>query len=74
MEAQDVETRLKARQLIADTFERIVVFHHGTSPSPDAGERDYHIDVQLIAKGGAARMLRVDRSGNWMAGEEVDAG
>lgn len=74
VEAQDVETRLKARQLIADTFERIVVFHHGTSPSPDAGERDYHIDVQLIAKGGAARMLRVDRSGNWMAGEEVDVG
>ncbi|WP_159912989.1 recombinase family protein [Pantoea sp. 18069] len=73
VEAQNVETRLKARQLVADTFERIVVFHHGISPSPDAGERDYHIDIQLIAKGGAARMLRVDRGGNWMAGEEVDA-
>lgn len=71
VEAQDTPTRLKARQLVADTFERIVVFHHGVSPSPDAGERDYHIDIQLIAKGGTARMLRVDRSGNWIDGEEV---
>ena len=71
VEAQDIPARLKARQLVADTFERIVVFHHGTSPDPDAGERDYHIDIQLIAKGGAARMLRVDRAGNWVSGEEI---
>lgn len=70
VEAQEVETRLKARQLIADTFERIVIFHHGVRPDPNTPERDYHIDIHLVAKGGDARSLRIDRQGNWVLGEE----
>ena len=65
VEAQDTVARLKARQLVADTFERITIWHHGVRPDPSASERDYHIDVQLIAKGGVSRMLRVDRKGGW---------
>lgn len=65
VEAQDTVARLKARQLVADTFERITIWHHGVRPDPAASERDYHIDVQLIARGGVSRMLRVDRKGGW---------
>lgn len=72
VEAQDVTTRLKARQLIADTFERITVWHHGIRPNPDATERDYYIDVQLIAKGGISRLLRIDRAGTWVTSEDAD--
>ncbi|WP_374491558.1 recombinase family protein [Brachymonas sp.] len=72
VEAQDPAVRLQARQLVADTFERIVVYHHGVRPDPDAGERDYQIDLILLAKGGHARMLRVNRDGSWVAGEQLE--
>ena len=72
VEAQDTAARLKARQLVADTFERITVYHHGMRPSADSSERDYHIDVVLLAKGGTSRLLRIDRAGHWVAGEDVD--
>ncbi|THJ30311.1 recombinase family protein [Lampropedia aestuarii] len=70
VENQEVEARLQARQLVADTFERIEVWHHGMEPDPDASERDYCIDLLLMAKGGQARTLRIDRAGNWIAGLE----
>lgn len=72
VEAQDAATRLKARQLVADTFERITVWHHGVRPNLQASERDYHIDVQLIAKGGVSRLLRIGRDGQWQAAEDID--
>ncbi|WP_287915059.1 recombinase family protein [Comamonas sp.] len=72
VEAQETTTRLKARQLVADTFERIVVWHHGIRPDDVASQRDYHIDVQLIAKGGVSRFLRISRNGDWQAGEDFD--
>lgn len=70
VEAQEIEPRLQARQLVADTFERIVVYARGVNPDPDASERDYKIDLVLIARGGVARLLTVDRQGNWIAGEQ----
>lgn len=70
VEAQDVDTRLQARQLIADTFERIVVYHHGIRPDHTPKSRDYDIDLMLVGKGGAARWLRVDKEGNWVDGEQ----
>ena len=69
--AQDVQARLRARQLVADTFERIVVYHHGMRPDPQASERDYEIDLVLVAKGGTARLLRVTRQGDWTAGDDA---
>lgn len=61
--ALDEEARLKARQLVADTFERIVIYHRGTMPDASDGKA---IDLLLIAKGGTARALRVDRkTGAW---------
>nr|MCA1067419.1 hypothetical protein [Delftia acidovorans] len=43
VEAQEIEPRLQARQLIADTFERIVVYARGVNPNPKASERDYKL-------------------------------
>jgi len=73
VEAQEIEPRLQARQLVADTFERIVVYARGVNPDPDASGRDYKIDLVLIARGGMARLLTVDRQGNWIAGEHAQA-
>ena len=67
-EALDVDARLQVRQLVADTFERVVIYHHGVVPEQSDGRT---IDVLLIAKGGAGRMLRVDRrTGEWRAGAD----
>lgn len=50
VEAQDVDARLRARQLVADTFERIVVYARGMRPDPAAGQRDYQIDLVLVGR------------------------
>lgn len=70
VEAQEIEPRLQARQLVADTFERIVVYARGVNPDPNASERDYKIDLVLIARGGVARMLSVDRQGTLINAEQ----
>ena len=68
VEAQDYDTRLQTRQLVADTFERIVVYHHGVRPSETpAGV----IDVMLLAKGGTARMLRISTKDGKTEAESV---
>lgn len=68
--ALDEAARLQARQLVADTFSRIVIYHRGTMPDESDGKT---IDLLLIPKGGRARALRVDRkTGAWRAGEEWD--
>lgn len=69
VEAQDVDARLRARQLVADTFERIAVYHHGTMPEQTPPGV---IDVVLVAKGGAARLLRINRAGQVLAAEQAD--
>lgn len=66
VEAQEVEARDKVRQLMIDTFERIVVYMRGVLPE---GRRAWYIDVLLISKAGQRRWLRVERkSGKWAAG------
>lgn len=75
VKAQDYDARLKARQLVADTFSRIVVYRQGLDV-PEAGASKY-LDLMLIPHGGAARMLRIHRkTGAWVAAEDVlvDAG
>jgi len=63
----DTDARLQARQLVADTFSRIVVYASGLRP--DDSPPDI-IDVVLVAKGGRSRLLRVDTAGRWVAGDE----
>ena len=66
--ALDKEARLQARQLVADTFERIVVYFKGLRPGE--GPRG-QIDVLLVARGGDARLLRIDKTGGWTALEDM---
>jgi hypothetical protein len=70
VEAQEITPRLQARQLVADTFERIVVCSRGVNPDPDASARDYKIDLVLIARGGVAKLLSVDRQGILITAEQ----
>lgn len=66
--ALDYDARMRARQLVADTFERIVIYHHGTAAD---GGNSAPIDLVLLAKGGVPRMLQIDRkSGAWLAMEQ----
>lgn len=66
----DFDKRLQARQLIADTFERIVIYNATLDPSTNSADE---LDVLLVAKGGGARMLRVNDAGEWVAGAEFAA-
>jgi DNA invertase Pin-like site-specific DNA recombinase len=68
VEALDPDARKQARQLIADTFERIVVYRAGMRPLETPKGQ---VDVLLCAKGGRARLLRIDAKGNWVAGEDL---
>ncbi len=66
--AMDKEARLQARQLVADTFERIVVYYKGLFPE---NSRKGQIDVLLVAKGGGSRVLTIDKTGAWVQAEDV---
>lgn len=70
VEAQEVDARLQARQLVADTFERIVVYRRGVRPDDTPGGA---MEVMLLAKGGTARMLRIDPQGGWLAADDWQA-
>ncbi|WLE59524.1 hypothetical protein GIY62_02190 [Burkholderia plantarii] len=68
VEELDYDARMQARQLVADTFSRIVVFQSGFYPETDDGL----IGLMLIAKRGSTRLLHVDRStGEWRSADDV---
>lgn len=67
VEALDIEARDQVRQLVMDTFERIVVYMRGL----EGGRSNANIDVLLISRAGQRRLLRINRrSGAWVASEE----
>lgn len=71
VEAQDYEARLKARQLVMDTFSRIVIYRNGIRPKSGNGT---NLDLVLIPRGGAARTLRVHRkTGEWATSEDISS-
>lgn len=62
----DYDARMQVRQLVRDTFERIVIYHRGVHPDADGA----HIDLVILAIGGGSRMLRIARqTGVWVAQE-----
>ncbi len=63
----DYDARMRARNLIADTFERIVVYRKGVDPTDPTTDG---IDVILFAKGGSGRHLKIDKRGRWLTAEE----
>lgn len=48
-----------------------MVYHHGVRPDHTPKSRDYKIDLILLAKGGQARALTIDRDGNWVEGDDL---
>lgn len=71
VKALDYDARTKARQLVADTFERIAIYHRSTEPEQTRSWKGT-VDLVLVAKRGSARILHVDRqTGEWRHGEDV---
>jgi DNA invertase Pin-like site-specific DNA recombinase len=69
VKVQDRDARIKARQLVADTFERIVIYRHGLRPAENDGRT---LDLVLVPHGGHSRMLRVNRkTGELVMGNDV---
>lgn len=68
VEAQDHDARLKARQLVADTFERIVIYHRTVTPEDNPKGV---MDMMLLAKGGTMRLLRLNSEGQVLAADEA---
>lgn len=66
----DYDARMKARRLVEDTFERIVVWPASIDLESDASKTA--IDLLLISKTGVTRMLRIARhTGKLIHGEET---
>lgn len=68
--ALDKDARIKARQLVADTFEKLVIYWAGVRPADTPKGTQ---DVLLVAKGGASRLLRINAEGQWLDLEDVEA-
>lgn len=56
--ALDEDARLQVRQLVADTFERLVLWVRGVEPSDAA---DAPVEMLLVSRAGQMRMLTFDR-------------
>lgn len=66
VEALDSDARLKARQLVMDTFEKVVLYTKGVD-----ADSSKEMDLLLVPKGGAPRLLRINRrTGEWRQGVE----
>ena len=67
VEAQDYDTRLQTRQLVADTFSQILIYHRGVDADPDSTV----MDMVLAAKGGQSRLIRITRTGDLVSAETL---
>lgn len=68
VEAGDYGAREQVRQLVMDTFERIVIYMRGIGAT-DRSSRT--IDVQLLSRTGQHRVLQINRrTGAWVASED----
>ena len=66
----DYSAREKVRQLVMDTFERIVIYMRGLDPD---GRKGQFIDVQLLSRTGQHRLIQINRrSGEWVSSEDWD--
>ena len=64
----DYTAREKVRQLVMDTFERIVIYMRGVDPDDRKGQ---FIDVQLLSRTGQHRLIQINRrSGDWVSSED----
>lgn len=67
VDALNTEARIKARRLVQDTFEKIVVYAKGLQCDDNR-----IVDMMLVPKGGRPRLLRINRrTGEWVEGLEA---
>jgi len=61
---------MKVRELVIQTFSRIVVYQRGMTKRPKSN----FMDILLIGRRGHTRVLRINRrTGAWHAAEDVAA-
>ncbi len=66
--ALDYDARLRARRLVTDTFNRIVLYLRSVEPAHSAR----YIDMVMVSRTGQTRLLRIERrTGAWCAMEDV---
>lgn len=66
----DIDAREQVRQLMMDTFDRIVIYMRGLNPDGRSGKV---IDVQLLSRTGQHRLIQISRrTGAWVASEDWD--
>lgn len=69
VKVQDPDARMKARQLVADTFQRISIARRGQEYALDDG---VSLDLVLVPHGGQPRELRINRkTGEFIAGRDI---
>lgn len=67
--AQDPDARMKARQLVADTFQHISIARRGQEWAQDDG---VSLDLVLVPHNGEPRELRINRkTGEFLAGRDI---
>lgn len=67
VQAGDYTAREQVRQLVLDTFERLVIYMRGVALDP----KSKVIDMLMVPRHGVPRALRIDRrTGEWLASED----
>lgn len=67
VQAGDYTAREQVRQLVLDTFERLVIYMRGVPLDP----KSKVIDMLMVPRHGVPRALRIDRrTGEWLASED----
>lgn len=67
VQADDYTAREQVRQLVIDTFERLVIYMRGVPLDP----KSKVIDMLMVPRHGVPRALRIDRrTGEWLASED----
>lgn len=67
VQADDYTAREQVRQLVLDTFERLVIYMRGVPLDP----KSKVIDMLMVPRHGVPRALRIDRrTGEWLASED----
>nr|WP_090935998.1 recombinase family protein [Azotobacter beijerinckii] len=68
VEQGDYGAREQVRQLVLDTFDRLVIYMRGIAPD---GRRGRTIDMMMVPKSGMPRLIQINRStGAWVASED----
>jgi hypothetical protein len=75
VERDDIDARVTVRQLVMDTFNKIVFYRHGVNPPPieeTKHHKDKQWDLLLVSKSGVSRHLRVSRDGRLLGLADMD--